>query len=179
MSALIVETGVGLIDSNTYIDLAYLDEYASVRGFVLPTSEEEQEQFVLRAMDYLESFRGRFQGFKVNLNQACQWPRLGVMIDGFEIENNIIPEDLKRAQAQLVVEQQKRTPLFPEPLTSPNEGLVIEKQIGPLKKRFSGRSPGDNRVVNPRMPIRIASVEVFLRPLIMGIGSDRTTTYRA
>jgi hypothetical protein len=162
MPTLIVEDGTGVENANTYVDLAYLQSYADNRGLTLPTQQADKEIYLLRAMDYLESRRGDFQGLKAVEGQLLQWPRKDVHVDCQDLAVDSIPEELKKAQCQLVVEQQQRTRLYPAPRTSSVEGLVTHKQVGPLTKKFAfdGKATAD-----PSKGVIIASVEIFLHPL--------------
>ncbi|MCC6271130.1 MAG: hypothetical protein IT190_07620 [Microbacteriaceae bacterium] len=128
----------------------------------MPTTDTDKEIFLLKAMDYLEARRFDFQGAKANSEQSLQWPRVGTQIDCVDVAADAIPVELKKAQCQLVVEQQKRTILYPSPRTSTDTGFVTQKTVGPLTKKFSAVGDG---AVNPNKPIIIASVEMFLLPL--------------
>ena len=174
MPTLIVEDGTKVSNANTYVDLAYLETYASNRGLTLPTLQADKEIFLLRAMDYLESRRNDFQGVKTHDDQFLQWPRTNVSIDCKAVGIDLIPEELKKAQCQLVVEQQNRTRLYPAPRTSSVEGLVTHKQVGPLTKKFAfdGKATAD-----PAKAVIIASVETFLYPLTIK-GSCCGGTYK-
>lgn len=168
MPTLIVEDGTGVVDANSYIDLAYLESYAEDRGFTLPSTDEAKEILVVKAMDYIE--RKNFQGHKSVSDQELQWPRDGVYIDCELIDVDVIPEILKKAVAQLVVEQQAGIPLYPAPRTSTSEGFVTEKTVGPLTKKYSSFG-----AVQTSGPISIPSVEVYLRPLIGCCGNSLRT----
>lgn len=162
MPTLIIEDGTGVANANSYVSVAYLVAYAADRGLTIPTSDTDKEIFLLKAMDYLEGRRMDFQGAKANSEQALQWPRVGVQIDCVDIAITLIPEELKKSQCQLVVEQQKRTILYPAPRTSSTEGMVTQKTVGPLTKKYAFDGKG---AVNPNKPIIISSVEIFLLPL--------------
>lgn len=135
MPTLIVEDGSGVDNANTYVDVAYLDSYASDRGFSIPTDEADKQVFLIRAFDYLHA-------------RLCDCVVFAPIQDA-----------LKKAQCQLVVEQQNRTLLYPKPITSSTEGFVTEKTVGPLTKKFSAGAGG--RAATSQ-PVRIASVEVWL-----------------
>ena len=137
---LIIEDGTGVEDANSYADIAFLNEYAEARGLAIPTEDVDKEKFLVVAFDYLQFF-----------------------LDECECEFTEIPVNLKRAQAQLVVEQQKRTLLFPKPITSSTEGYVTEKTVGPLTKKFAANSYGRARVGRP---VLIASVNLFLKSVL-------------
>ena len=158
MSSLIIEDGTNVANANTFIDVEYLDSYATLRGLTVPIEDTDKEKFLVRAYDYLQ--------FRLT---EC------------ECEFSEIPDNLKKSQAQLVVEQQKRTPLFPKPISSSTEGLVTEKTVGPLTKKWAP----DKRCVAPvGRPIIIASVEVFLKLVLksdacrLGSGCGHTHTIR-
>jgi len=176
MPNLIVEDGTGVANANTYIDETYLTAYAEDRGFAIPSTAEEQQQFILLGMDYLSWFTEDFQGERTDSDNALPWPRKNVVLDQADIPSDQIPEQLKKALAQLVIEQQKRTLLFPKPRTSSVEGLVTEKKVGPLTKKFAFTGEG---IASPVAPIKIMSVAVFLDRLLQGGTSRTLTTYRA
>lgn len=162
MPTLIIEDGTGVANANSYVDVAYLDIYAADRGLTIPTADTDKEIFLLKAMDYLEGRRAEYQGSKSVATQSLQWPRQLVQVDCSDVAIDSIPEELKKAQCQLVVEQQKRTLLYPAPITSSIEGLVTQKTVGPLTKKYAFNGKG---LANPTKPIIIASVEMFLLPL--------------
>jgi hypothetical protein len=160
---LIVEDGTGVANANSYIDLTFLTAFASARGLTIPTVDATKEQYAILAMDYIESVR--FCGSKVDSSQSLQWPRTGVSIDGVDFAEDEIPLRLKDAQCQLVVALQAGILLWPKPITSSSEGVVIEKTVGPLTKKFSAnKSKGE--IANSRSRIVIAQVEVLLAGLM-------------
>lgn len=164
---LVVEDGTIVANANSYVDLSFLTAFATARGLSLPVGSTAQEQFAIQAMDYLESIR--YQGSKVDATQSLQWPRKDVSIDDTDFAEDAIPTELKYAQCQLVVSLQAGILLWPKPVTSTTEGIVIEKTVGPLTKKFaSNKSKGE--VANSRSRIVIAQVEAYLSKLI-GCGS--------
>lgn len=166
MPTLIVEDGSIVTDANSYIDTAYLDSYASDRNLTIPTVEVDKETAILLAMDYIESFRMRFTGSKATELQSLQWPRKYAWVDCYEFADDEIPNELKKAVAQLVVEQQTH-PLYPVPLTSSFQGAVTETSIGPLTKKYSS---SHSAVVSSRTPIAFATVLALLNPLFNNSG---------
>ena len=175
MPTLIVEDGSGVENANTYIDVAYLTSFASDRGYTISTVQLVQEQQILKAMDYLFWFADQWQGVKTNASNALHWPRRYVSLDCAEFPSNSIPTQLKNAQAQLVVEQQARTLLWPKPRTSTIEGLVQEKTVGPLTKKFAFTGRG---IANANAPIKIMSVSIFLDALLSNSKTMYTKTVR-
>jgi hypothetical protein len=102
--ALIIETGSLIPSAVSYVSVEETVAFASTRGVTLPETEAAVEILLIKAMDWLESMRGAYQGMKVSATQSLQWPRSGVTIDGFEVAEDIIPLDLKRAQMQVAMD---------------------------------------------------------------------------
>ena len=92
--ALVQEDGSVVTGANTYVTLAEYKAWADDRGITYGTDAAVTQQ-IYRAMDYIESLR--FIGDKANENQPMQWPRLGAIIDGYEVDGNEIPNLLKLA----------------------------------------------------------------------------------
>lgn len=100
--ALVPEDGTGLENSNTYAEYTDLTAYADLRGITtLPSTQSELEALLVRAMDYIESLY--FIGDKLTEEQALQWPRENVEIDGFCIDEDVIPLLLKEAQMETAI----------------------------------------------------------------------------
>ncbi len=175
MPTLIVEDGSGVADANTYVDEAFLVSYADDRGLTISPTGSVRQQQLLKAMDYLESQTGRFQGSKTLSTYSLPWPRKEVYIHGVLIDKHTIPIQLKNAQSQIVVELQAGTRLYPIPRTSSVEGFVTQKTIGPLTKKYAQDGLG---TIASQLPIRIATVELFLKQLI-GNSNSSLNTYRA
>lgn len=98
--ALIVETGAGLAGANSYVSDSDYVTYADARGYEIGATEADRERELVNAALHLENYRSRFKGLKAYQEQALQWPRVQVSIDGFAINSNAIPTELKRAQME-------------------------------------------------------------------------------
>lgn len=99
-----VETGSGSnASANSYVSVAGLQAYAANRGYTLPGTEAACEILLIKAMDYIEAQRERFQGIKVQSTQPLQWPRAYVWIDNWPVSQSTIPDALIRAQCELAV----------------------------------------------------------------------------
>jgi len=103
--ALIVEDGTGKTDSDTYASEAALAAYAAARGVTIAGTDTE---LLITAMDYLES--KDFKGDKGTQEQALQWPRLNVVIDrlnvvidGYYVDSDAIPQSLVDAQCEIAI----------------------------------------------------------------------------
>lgn len=98
--ALVIEDGSQVAGANSYETLVAARAYATARGFTGSITEAKMRE----AMDYLESLRADYQGYKVSGDQALQFPRVGVVVDGYAIADDVIPSCLKAAQCQLAMD---------------------------------------------------------------------------
>lgn len=120
--ALIVEDGSIVANANTYIDEAFLQDYANLRGLELPPISSDVEVLIIKGADYVESFRDQFKGSKVSSTQSMQWPRQNVTIDGFSFPSDQIPGELKNAQAQAAIEINQGADL------QANQGQTVKRE---------------------------------------------------
>lgn len=131
---LIVEDGSIVANANSYVNLVFARDYALARNLTLPVDDLALEQFLIKAVDYIESFRNDFSGNKTDpLNQLLQWPRAEVKIDGVFISASSIPIELKKAQVQLAAELQAGVVIQP----TRQGGFIIEDKTGPLMTKYS------------------------------------------
>ena len=87
-----------VVGTDSYATEAELLAYATARGI---TISGDQTQLLIRAMDYLEN--QRFIGYKAARDQALQWPRIGVIIDGWDIDSIVTPTKVKVAQMEVAL----------------------------------------------------------------------------
>ena len=142
--AIIVETGAIVADSNSYVTEAELTTYAADRGVTITGATDE---LLIRANDYLETLN--FKGNRYTKEQSIQWPRSGVWIDGFSVDVDEIPEDLKTAQLALAIEiDSGNDPLAPvERATKKEKVDVIEVEYMD-GTRDSTYAPSYQRYIN-------------------------------
>jgi hypothetical protein len=98
MATIIVETGAGLTNSNSYVSESDLATYASDRGVTITGTAAV---LIIQAMDYLES--RQFLGTKSDIDQALQWPRFGVEVDAYYVDSDEIPTLLKQAEMEICI----------------------------------------------------------------------------
>lgn len=134
---LVIESGEGLPNSESYIDLTYLQDYANKRGI---DSSGMTESNIIKAMDYFETSY-TFKGTKLKDTQALEFPRL---INGV-VE---YPVRVKSAVCELALKSTK-------PLLKDTERATIEKTIGEITVKYDKDSPQEtnyNYVYNLVMP---------------------------
>jgi hypothetical protein len=98
MATIVVEDGTGKTNSNSYISEADLTTYATDRGITISGTNAV---LLIQAMDYIESLD--FVGNKNTDAQALQWPRYGVVIDGYSVGSDEIPQLLIDATAEVAL----------------------------------------------------------------------------
>lgn len=144
MPLVIVETGTGVTDANSYASEADVRAYAAMRGIVVPSATGEGDGVVdplspllILAMDYL--LTKQFQGEPVSSAQPLQFPRWGVSAgDWAEFPPTTIPPKLVQAQCQLVIEQiagtQLSTTLQSSTQTGPN---VVREKVDVIETEYT------------------------------------------
>lgn len=151
-----VEDGTNVAGANSYVTVAEAKTYATARGVTLPTPDSAIEPLILQAMDYLESLRSDYKGIKANQTQPLQWPRTGVTIDGYAIDSNVIPTELKNAEMQLVMDVANGL----DPMAaSDGSAFIVKEKVGPIETTYS------EGVATSGMPI-LRRTEALLTPLL-------------
>lgn len=161
--ALIVEDGSGVAGANSYVSVADAKVWAGARGLTLPSADADIEKLIVKAMDLVESYRSRFSGSKTDSAQALQWPRTGASLDGAELDDDVIPTELKSAVYQLAFEAQS-TDL--QPTGSGQE--VLREKVDVIETEYAKRGSGS---VTPQFNKAMA----FLEPLFKGGGMSIRT----
>jgi len=179
--ALVKEDGTGVVGASTYALADEVRSFAQVRGVTLPSDDVAVESLIIGGMDYLEGFRGRYQGSKTytgysgfyvdpcfplplpldvdsHTAQALQWPRYGVTIDDVPIDGNTIPSELVSALCQCVIELFAGNDLNP----STNGQVVKREKVDVLETEYmTGQDLGADANFEPRFP----KVDALLAPL--------------
>lgn len=104
--ALVIETGAIVAGAESYVTVAECDAYHTARGNTAWTGTDAVKEAALRkAAAYLDGhYCSRFKGAKYKpIDQAMQWPRIGVLIDGHSLDTDTIPQRLKDAQCELAL----------------------------------------------------------------------------
>ena len=107
---LIIENGQGLSNSESYVDVDYVDAYFLKRGITQWASLTNREQLIIRAMDYIEN-NYTYQGAKLISTQALQFPRLinGETVYPIAIKNALCELALKANSGDLLQDTGKTT----------------------------------------------------------------------
>lgn len=103
----VVEDGSGLSTANALISVAAADQITENYGASSDWSGAAQavkENAIRESTRYL-NFHYAWSGYKVEIDQACQWPRFSVYDEDFNsIDSDVIPERVKEACAYLALQ---------------------------------------------------------------------------
>jgi hypothetical protein len=150
---LVIEDGSGKENAQSYVDVADVLAYATLYGLGTPAVTSGD---IMRAMQFFESyFFGRWVGLKQTDKQALSWPRaFAVRRDGWGIESNFIPVEVKNAASALAIRATTTQNLFPD---ISRGDQAIEEQIGPIRVKYATNTP----VVTV-----FRDIEFIVRPLV-------------
>lgn len=95
---LTIEDGTQVAGANSYVTGTELATYGTARGI---TFTGDKEVLLTQAMTYIESLR--FKGDKLTKAQPLQFPRTSLMIDGFYMDLDEIPQLLKDLQCEVAI----------------------------------------------------------------------------
>jgi hypothetical protein len=169
--ALIIEDGTVVSNANSYVTLAEARTYAAARGVNLPADDVALEALLIKAMDYLEAQRARYQGSKTEPGvQVLQWPRTGVVLDSsYELPENVIPRELKYAQSQMAMSLHAGF----DPLSDKDGSAVKRQKVDVLEVEYM--TPDEK---NGADGVSIPAVDALLAPLFGAVGGFFLTTVR-
>ncbi len=138
-----VELGTGSATAESFISVADASTYHTARGnaaWAALASDTVREQCLRKATDYMEQvYRSRWQGWRKTEDQALCWPRYDVIVEGYLVDSDSVPEIVKRACAELALKA-SAADLAPD-LT---QGVVRE-QVGPIAVEYDKNSPQATR----------------------------------
>lgn len=151
---LIVETGAGLPDADSYASVADADAYHAARGNAAWTGTDAAKESALRrATDYLD--RLNYAGTRASAAQALAWPRYDVMLDEYDIAADAVPARVVKAACELALRA-----LSSDLLPDQGGADVTRETVGPVSVEYAP-SPSGGR---PRYGV----VADLLRPLLVG-----------
>jgi hypothetical protein len=168
--ALVVEDGTGLSNSNSYTTKAEADTYFSTHLYTSETWDEytdtQKENALIAASLFLDQTYD-WAGTKAVEDSAMRWPRSGVYdLDDVEIDDNVIPANLKKAVAELASEL-----LVSDRLAAADSTGITELKVDVIELKFDK---------NDVKPVLTARVHTFLRGLgTSAMGSRVVKVFRS
>lgn len=137
--ALVVETGDGIPNADSYVSVADATMRAAALGLPFPSITADAEIALRGAALYLEQYRNRYQGSKVYDDQSLQWPRDPVYIDNVYNEPDNIPTNLIDAQISIASASHQGAQLF-----GSSAGTVTDRTVGDVSVKSSNSGRVDN-----------------------------------
>jgi hypothetical protein len=135
--AIVVEDGTGKSTAESYISVADASSYFTARAvttWAALATDALREAALRKATDYMENTY-TWQGTRKTEEQALSWPRYNVIVSGYLIDDDIVPEAVKRACAELALKS-TTADLSPD-IT---QGVTREK-VGPIEVEYDKSSP--------------------------------------
>ncbi len=161
--AFTLEDGSGVAGSNAYVSTAFVDTYATDRGFTAWTGADSVKQSaIILATDHVDRrFGSRFKGYKSTSGQGLQWPRTDAWDDN-DYSLLEVPSQLQNAIAEYAIRALLYGVLTPDaPPINPRQSLqagatlptvgtgsgeviLARKKVGPLEveSRYTKNSSG-------------------------------------
>lgn len=161
--ALIVETGAGLANAESYCTEAFATAYHLARGNSDWPLITNKEAALRKATEYLlQAYRTLWLGYRAVAGQALDFPRSDVYLNDYLtsvlLANNIVPIEVQNACAELAL----RT-YMDEQLIADTEDNVVMETVGPLTVKYSDSSADKYKVYS--------SVVLMLKPYLKNNGS--------
>ena len=139
-----LDATVGGTASNSYCTLAEADAFYNDR----PESDDweavgaSKEAWLIRATDRLE--QETYQGERTDDDQALSMPRTGMIVDGVEIDDDVIPVQSKRAQMLYALILSSQTDPFLDTGLEGFEQIEVDViNLIPIKGFEAGDLPAD------------------------------------
>lgn len=128
---LIIETGKGLPDAESFATAAELADYAVKFGKMVPADEAAQEALLRRAA--LQMGAIPWKGCALSRDQALAWPRYNVRRNGWELGSRTIPPQVRAGQLALAAE------IHADDLVNPDTkvGAIVSETVGPLSTTYA------------------------------------------
>lgn len=158
-----VEDGSIVAGAESYQTVAGADTYHSNRGNTswAALATPAKEQALRKATDYMtQAYRSRWKGFRVDTNQALDWPRAYVYINDYaiseEVSSTTIPSEIKAACSELALRAST------EELAADLDPAVTSEAIGSLSVSYAA---GTSQVKTYR------AIDMILKPYLKSGGS--------
>lgn len=136
---LVVEDGTGLANAESYVSVADATARHAAFGndaWAAAASDTVREQALRKATAYMtQAYRGRWSGLRKSLNQSLDWPRFGVLVDGYPIASDKVPADIAGACADLALRA------LAGDLNADQGRAVVREKVGTLETEYDRYSP--------------------------------------
>ncbi len=159
--ALVAEDGTGRADAESYATVAEATArhaaFGNTAWAAIATDALKEAALRNATLHMTQSYRTRWQGMRVNQIQGLDWPRVSVVVDGYSVDSDIVPADVKDACIDLALKASSGE------LNPDLERAVIREKVGPLETEYSDHSP---------QQVRYRAIDMALAPYLTGGGSN-------
>lgn len=133
---LIIETGAGLADAESYASVPAADARCASLGLTAwaALAEVDKEISLRKAMTFMATYRTRWAGRRVYQHQALDWPRYNVAVDGFTVPSTIVPAEVVNACIDLAARAGRGEDLLPDLDTGSN--AIKRDKVGPIDTEY-------------------------------------------
>jgi len=134
---LVVETGAGLSNANSYLSVADADTYHEEHSGSTDWSgagTADKERALITATQYLDiKYSGRWKGVKGSSTQALAWPRTGVYdAEGYSVASDLVPPQIEDACAELALKILEGDILLDD-IDEPGDIASESVKVGPIE----------------------------------------------
>lgn len=134
--ALIVETGTGLANADSYITLLAFQQFCDQRGYNYDAFDDEvQEQKLRTATSYIDTIF-RYKGARSKVEQALEFPRVDCL-DWSSLPVTGVPLRVKQACAELAFKALTEN-LYQD---QDRGGKVTSESVGPVSVTYADDAP--------------------------------------
>ena len=158
--ALVVESGMGLADADSFISLEGARAFAAKYGITLPTNDEAAEVALRQGCQYVELQQKCFSGSRLTTTQALSWPRTGATnVYGVEYADGDMPAQLGYAQVYAAAEYAAGTDVR---ATDDGKAIASEEVTGAVAVSYfnNGKTGGEvviTRAMDALSPLLVVS----------------------
>ena len=161
--ALVVESGVGLADADSFISLEGARAFASKYGITLPADDAAAEVALRQGCQYVELQQKCFSGSRLTTTQALSWPRTGATnAYGVEYSDGDMPAQLGYAQVYAAAEYAAGTDVR---ATDDGKSIASEEVSGAVAVSYFDNGKTGGAVV-------ITRAMDALSPLLVACGNN-------
>lgn len=173
--ALVVEDGTVVTGANSWVDMAFMDQYCSDMGYTtwgtIESPDSRRISAVIRGCRYVvRRYSEEWPGSKVGGRaQTLPWPRDDAYdVDGELIESTEIPTEVKQAQCEAALREYVNPgSLTPDYISAQR---VVREKVGDLEVQYA-----DDFSTGAMVPV-ISTIDDILTP-IFGRKSSTGVSY--
>lgn len=116
---LVVENGTGLQNAESYVSVAFVDNYfntfySAEKSYSWKSQRDDLKEIALRQVTSYYEFKYAIDlpGTRKTSNQSLSWPRVGALHDGSYIDSTVVPTLLQQAIAELAIKYAADSSVF-------------------------------------------------------------------